>query len=102
MPPRTDTSDQRSDLHRAKLGVAVVATCIVETINDSDPTFRERFLKKMSEAYYKLRDDTPGDQIEQMELLTWTRSLLTGFDFVDGQGQPFLDSVRTFERGEAD
>lgn len=102
MPPRANPEDQRSDLHRAKAGVAVLAACIVETINDSDPTFRERFLKKMTEAYYKLRDGTPGDQIEQMELLTWTRSFLTGFDFIEGQGEPFLDTDYPLKRDKAD
>ena len=86
MPPRTNTEDQRSDLHRAMVGVAVLAACIVETMNDSDPTFQSRFLKKMTEAYYKLRDDTPGDQIEQMELLTWVRSFLIGLDFIGWTG----------------
>lgn len=91
MAPRTNPEDQRSDLHRAKVGVAVLATVIVETINESDPTFKDRFLKKMTDAYYKLRDDSPGDQIEQMELLDWTRSFLTGFDPIKGQGAPFFD-----------
>lgn len=102
MPPRANPEDKRSDLHRAKVGVAVLTTCIVETINDSDPSFRNRFLKKMGEAYYKLRDDTEGDQIEQMELLTWTRSFLTGFDFATGQGEPLLQTDHPFERSEAD
>lgn len=92
MPPRSDPQDQRSDLHRAKVGVAVLATCIIEAINDTDPTFKDRVLKRMTEAYYKLRDDTPGDQIEQMELLNWTRTFLTGFDWIEGQGDPLLET----------
>lgn len=91
MPPRSDLTDQRSDLHRAKVGVAVLATCIIEAMNESDPTFRDRVLKKMTEAYYKLRDNTEGDVIEQLELLNWTRTFLTGFDHISGQGEPFLE-----------
>ena len=90
MPARTNPEDQRSDLHRAKVGVAVLVTCLVETINESDPSFKERFLKKMGDAYYKLRDDSEGDQTEQMELLDWTRSFLSGFDKIEGQGEPFF------------
>jgi hypothetical protein len=86
VPPRANPEDQRSDLHRAKVGVAVLATCIIEAMNETDPTFKDRVLKKMTDAYYKLRDDTDGDQIEQMELLDWTRSFLTGFDKINGQG----------------
>lgn len=47
-------------------------------MNENDPTFKDRVLQKMTTAYYKLRDDTEGDQIEQIELLNWTRSFLTG------------------------
>lgn len=83
-------TEERSDLHRAKVGVAILATTLVETLNDGDPTFKERFLNRLTEAYYKLRDDTPGDVREQSELLRWTREYLTGFDFVHGQQDPFL------------
>lgn len=90
MAPRSVVTDQRSDLHRAKVGVAVLATCIVETLQDNDPTFRDRFLKKLTDAYYKLRDDSEGDQIEQLELLGWTREFLTGFSPITGQGDPLF------------
>ena len=93
MPPRSNPEDARSDLHRAKLGTAVLAACLAETLNETDPTFRDRFLSKMETAYYKLRDDSDGDQVEQMELLDWTRSLLTGFDKISGQGEPFFDQA---------
>jgi hypothetical protein len=42
-------------------------------------------------AYRELKDNTDGNVIQEMELLSWTRSYLTGFDFVTGQGKPFLD-----------
>lgn len=82
--------DKRPPLHRAKIGTAILATCLVQTLNETDPTFQERFLKKLSEAYYELRDNTEGDVIEQMELLSWTREFLTGFSQIAGQGKPFL------------
>ncbi|WP_234838374.1 hypothetical protein [Sinorhizobium medicae] len=82
--------DKRSDLHRAKVGVSILTTCLVQTINETDPTFQERFLKKLSDAYYELRDSTDGDVIEQLELLNWTREYLTGFSPFTGQGKPFL------------
>ncbi len=85
-----------TDLHRSKRGVAVLVACVVETLNESDPSFRERFLEKMGQAYRKLKDGDGesgewGDVIQELELLTWTRSMLTGFDFIKGQGRPFLD-----------
>jgi hypothetical protein len=83
-------SEKTTELHRSKRGVAVLATCIVQTLNESDPTFQDRFLKRLTDAYYELRDNTDGDVIQELELLSWTREYLTGFDHVNGQRQPFL------------
>ena len=80
-----------SELHRAKRGMAVLVTCIVQTLNESDPSFQDRFLKRLSEAYYEIRDNSEGDVRHQLELLSWTRQLLTGFSLITGQGKPFLD-----------
>jgi len=44
-----------SDLHRAKRGVAILATCIVETLNETDPTFQERFLRRLERAYREVK-----------------------------------------------
>ena len=80
-----------SDVDNAKRGVAVLATCIVESMHETDPHFKVRFLDNLSKAYRKLRDDSNNDELSSLELLTWTRSLITGFDFAEGQGKPFLD-----------
>jgi hypothetical protein len=83
-------TDKTTDLHRAKNGVAILATCIVQTLNESDPTFQDRFLDRLSRTYRELKDDTDGDVIQELELLSWTRSYLTGFDHINGQRKPFL------------
>lgn len=81
---------QTTDLHRAKRGVAILAACVVQTLNESDPSFEARFLERLSRAYYELKDNSDGDVTQEMELLSWTRELLTGFNFLKGQGKPFL------------
>lgn len=61
-------------------------------------TFEARFLKKLDEAYYHFRDDnnavradgSPRDVIGVLEMLSWTNELLTGWNPVVGQQQPFL------------
>lgn len=78
------------ELHKAKWGVAILATCIVQTLNETDPEFQERFLKRLTRAYCEERDNLEGDVRHEMELLNWTRTLLTGFDHINGQGEPFL------------
>ena len=82
--------EKTTELHRAKRGAAILATVIVQTINESDPTFQARFLDRLARAYRELKDNTDGDVIQEMELLSWTRTYLTGFDHVTGQNAPFL------------
>ena len=81
---------ETSDLHRSKRGTAVLAACIVQTLSEPDPSFQTRFLDRLKRAYYELRDEGSDDVIQEMELLSWTRELLTGFSFSEGQGKPFL------------
>jgi hypothetical protein len=59
-------------------------------LNESDPTFQKRFLARLERAYRELKDNTDGDVIQELELLSWTRAYLTGFDHVTGQNEPFL------------
>lgn len=82
---------QKDHLFHAKSGVAVLATCIVQTMNEVDDTFRDRFLDRLARAYRELRDEPVGDLVDDLELLSWTRELLTGASFVNGQGRPFLE-----------
>lgn len=83
-------AQQLSDLDHLKKGTAALAACIVQTLNESDPSFQERFLSRLARAYGEFRDNTDGDVQNELETLAWTRTLLTGFDFVTGQGKPFL------------
>lgn len=79
-----------TDLDHLKKGVAVLGACVVQTLNESDPSFEKRFLERLARAYRELKDNTDGDVQHEMELLAWTRDLLTGFNMTTGQGRPFL------------
>jgi hypothetical protein len=60
-------------------------------LNETDPTFQKRFLDRLSKAYGEIRDNWEGDDLNQeLELLSWTREYLTGWNKVTGQGAPFL------------
>lgn len=83
--------DEPNELHRAKRGAAILAVCIVQTMSESDPQFQDRFLERLSRAYYELKDGSDGDVIHDLELLTWAREYLTGFSKIAGQGKPFLN-----------
>ena len=81
-----------------RTGAAALVTCIVRTLQESDPTFEERFLKKLDEAYSDFRDEresfrADGSRREVtgvLEMLSWTNELLTGWNPVLGQRRPFL------------
>lgn len=78
------------ELHGAKRGAVILATCIVQAIEEHSPGFQGRFLKKLEDAQYHLRDEAEGDQRNETEMLSWTRELLTGFTWGKGQEKPFL------------
>lgn len=80
----------QDDLFRSKRGGAILATCIVQTLNESDPTFQTRFLERLSRAYGEIHNTLEGSVNQELELLAWTREFLTGFDTVTGQNKPFL------------
>lgn len=82
----SDTPDSRPQL---ELGAAVLVTCVVQTLADSDRSFQQRFVKRLDEAYARLRDD-PKVSLRALEDLSWCRELLTGFSVATGQGRPFL------------
>ena len=88
------TIKEPSDLHKAKRGVAVLAACIIQTINESDPTFQDRFLSRLAAAYRLIKDSEDGlwngDVRQEMELLSWTMEYLTGFSSIAGQREPLL------------
>jgi hypothetical protein len=64
------------DLFHARRGVATLAACIIQTLNESDPTFQKRFLKRLERAYDRIRDDMEGDVRQELELLSCVRELL--------------------------
>ena len=86
--------DQAKRLFQSKRGVAILATCIVQTIGETDHTFLQRFQNRLRQAYLHLRDDSPDTASEEMELLQWTMEYLSGFDAVNGQGKPFLSDYK--------
>ena len=85
-------AEQQSNLVALARGVGVLATCIVQELSKSDPTFEERFLRRLTEAHYEFQESSEDDPAFGLSLLTFTRSLITGFDHLNGQRSPFLES----------
>jgi hypothetical protein len=64
-----------------KHSVALLATCLVQTLNETDPSFKERFLERLERAYSDVRNDDHAD----LELLSWMRELLTEARAIDAK-----------------
>ena len=80
----------QADLAALGRGMAVLTTCLVQELSKADLTFEARFLERLSEACYELRDNGEPDPGITLALLASTRSLITGFDGRKGQCDPFL------------
>lgn len=71
-----------------KLGVAAMITALVHTLNETDPSFQERFLKRLDQAAYSRKNAARYSELDESELYSWTTEFITGFSFVGGQGSP--------------
>lgn len=80
----------QSDNPAPTSGLVVLVACIVQTLQKSDPTFQKRFLDRLEAAYRHLKDEGREEDLPDLEVLQWTRELLTGFSFSKGKGEPFL------------
>jgi hypothetical protein len=60
------------DLGQIKMATAALVACIVQTLDESDPTFRDRFEHRVDEWYYAIRDRGHPD-LHALELLAWAR-----------------------------
>lgn len=77
------------NLRAAKKGVSALVATLVQTVEQRDPGFEAAFLRRLEKAYREIRDEDA--ELDGLEILSWTRSLLTGFDHVHGQGAKFLE-----------
>jgi hypothetical protein len=82
-------SAPKDELWQLKTGTAALVACIVRTLQKSDPDFEAQFLASLDRAYDHFRySDRETQNI--LELLSWTNELLTGWNNVTGQREPFL------------
>lgn len=72
-----------------KTAVAALATCFVRAAQSEDAHFESRFLTQLGEAYDRLRYGEK-ENLDILETLNWTKEMITGFNFSEGQKEPFL------------
>ena len=54
---------------------AMLMATLVETLAESDPSVKERFLKRLAWVHEQLHD-REGVQLEDLQLVAWTKELL--------------------------
>ncbi|UFX41776.1 hypothetical protein HAP47_0020960 [Bradyrhizobium sp. 41S5] len=72
-------------LDNVKKATAILVTCLVDAL---DEEAKARFIANLDRSYAKIRNDA-NDQ-NALELISWTRTMITGFDVASGQQRPFL------------
>ena len=75
----------KEPLNQPKMGTAILAACIVRTLNESDPTFQAKFLENLGSAYSEVRDSS---SIDVLEMLAWTREILKTQNYRPGENRP--------------
>jgi len=78
---------RKDDLRPLRLGAATLAACIVQTLNESDPSVQARFLARLDRAYASLREK---EGTEFLEMLSWAREMVTGWNSPSGKAPSFL------------
>ena len=89
----TSNNERKTTL---ELGPSILVTCLVQTLDEADATFKARFLKRLERAYSEVREG-PTTSTHTLEQLDWVREMLTGWSIISGQGKPFLDTYRPSE-----
>lgn len=78
----------RKKTDRLKIGTAALAACLVQTLSETDPSFKARILERLERAYREIREGADGEALHELELLSWTSEMITGFSWGKGQGRP--------------
>jgi len=87
--------DDLKDLVSLGRGMTVLVACIVQELSKSDPSFEDRFLERLDEAYRDVRDQIAYDSGFALALIASTRSLLTGKTLRGVQTAPFLSDEQS-------
>ncbi|MBP1064597.1 hypothetical protein ACVI1J_006438 [Bradyrhizobium diazoefficiens] len=77
-----------TELDNVKKATAIMFAALVK-LEDTAPGLNEGFVVNLDTAYTKIREDS--DDLNALETISWTRSMITGFDIVSGQTKPFFD-----------
>ena len=78
-------------LRLAKIAMATLAACLVKTLDETDQSFKARFLDRLARAYEEYRNNSEADPTHVLEVIHWTGEMLNGWNPVPGRDKPLFD-----------
>jgi hypothetical protein len=87
----TDETVRTPELDNVKRATAMMFAALVDTIVGTDSPQAKIFVANLDKCYTKIRNES-GD-LNALELLSWTRSMISGFDVIEGQGTPLMKQL---------
>lgn len=87
----TDKTIRTPELDNVKKATAMMFAALVDVIVGTDSPQAERFAEALGKIYAHIRDDS--DDLNALELVSWTRSMITGFNMEKGQQTPLMKSL---------
>lgn len=79
------------ELENVKKATAMMFAALVDTLVGTDSPQAKLFVEKLDKLYHHIRDDT--DDLNALELLSGTRTMITGFSQAEGQGVPIMKKI---------
>ena len=67
-------AEKWTDLDGAKRGAAILAVCIVQTLNERTPGFQDSFLQNLKDAQIVMKD-TDTDLEHELDVLAWDSAI---------------------------
>jgi hypothetical protein len=84
-----------SEMDQLKQGIAIIFAAFDKALADTSPTFRSLLEIYLDEAYAKVQQEgctaMNPKAMHDLELISWTREMVTGQSVSKGQGKPFFD-----------
>ena len=72
-----------SPTDQTRMAAAILVACVIQTLDEFDPTVQRRFLDRLENAYDDFRDRMGTDCVET---LTWVREILQSGDLLPSPG----------------
>jgi hypothetical protein len=84
------------NVRQMKIAMTTLAACMAGALNETDSQFEQRFVKLLDKAFDNYRNNSDADPQHVLEVIHWTREMLSGWNPVPGS----KDSIFGEEKAE--